>query len=80
MEKLQKWIAWRLPRWLAYQCAVRVLIHGTPAIFTLIAERLVAAAMRAGATYEAVRQELPGLHIVELPGCSLGEQSLLVNL
>jgi hypothetical protein len=28
-EKLQMKIAWAMPRWLAYFCAVRVIVHAT---------------------------------------------------
>lgn len=33
-EKLTMWLAWRLPRRLAYWCAIRVLAHGTTGKFS----------------------------------------------
>lgn len=29
MERLYKWIAWRLPKKLVYWCAIRLLSHAT---------------------------------------------------
>ena len=31
MEKLQMWIAWKMPRWLVKWCAVRLMAHGSAA-------------------------------------------------
>ena len=28
-EKLAFWVAWRMPRWLVYFCAVRLMSHAT---------------------------------------------------
>lgn len=29
VEKLKIWVAFHVPRWLAYWCAIRVAAHGT---------------------------------------------------
>ena len=29
IEKLQVWIAWKLPRWLVKQAAIRLMAHAT---------------------------------------------------
>lgn len=28
-ERFHTWVAWRVPKWLAYWCAIRVIANGT---------------------------------------------------
>jgi hypothetical protein len=34
IEKLQMWVAWRMPKWLVKWCAVRLMAHATQGAYS----------------------------------------------